>query len=111
MRQKTLPYTVKRFIKEFCMNELGMNGLGMNAWVMIITQSILPPIIEWVKTAVVLGQPVMRPFPKSAVNPLNRATAVQLHHLENRMENRGFGQANNNFNPAFDPFEDDYFNR
>ena len=55
MRQKTLPYTVKRFIKEFCMNELGMNGLGMNAWVMIITQSILPPIIEWVKTAVVLG--------------------------------------------------------
>lgn len=29
-----------------------------------------------VKTAVVLGQPIMRPFPKSAVNPLNRVTAV-----------------------------------
>ena len=36
----------------------------------------LPPMIEWVKTAVVLGQPIMRLFPKSAVNPLNRATAV-----------------------------------
>lgn len=36
----------------------------------------LPPMIEWVKTAVVLGQPVIRPSPKSAVNPLNRVTAV-----------------------------------
>lgn len=40
-----------------------------------------------------------------------RNSGQQLHHLENRVENRGFGQTNNNFNPAFDPFEDDYFNR
>lgn len=40
-----------------------------------------------------------------------RNNGQQLHHLENRVENRGFGQTNNNFNPAFDPFEDDYFNR
>lgn len=40
-----------------------------------------------------------------------RGTNAQMRHLENRVENRGFGQTNNNFNPAFDPFEDDYFNR
>lgn len=40
-----------------------------------------------------------------------RNSGQQMRHLENRVENRGFGQTNNNFNPAFDPFEDDYFNR
>ena len=40
-----------------------------------------------------------------------RSSNSQMRHLENRMENRGFGQNANNFNPAFDPFEDDYFNR
>jgi len=41
----------------------------------------------------------------------SRNNGQQMRHLENRVENRGFGQTNNNFNPAFDPFEDDYFNR
>ena len=51
-------------------------------------------------------------FPQERSKPSQpRNNGQQLHHLENRMENRGFGQANNNFNPAFDPFEDDYFNR
>ena len=51
-------------------------------------------------------------FPQERSKPSQpRNSGQQLHHLENRMENRGFGQANNNFNPAFDPFEDDYFNR
>ena len=51
-------------------------------------------------------------FPQERSKPSQpRNSSQQLHHLENRMENRGFGQANNNFNPAFDPFEDDYFNR
>ena len=51
-------------------------------------------------------------FPQERSKPSQpRNNGQQLHHLENRVENRGFGQANNNFNPAFDPFEDDYFNR
>ena len=51
-------------------------------------------------------------FPQERSKPSQpRNSSQQLHHLENRVENRGFGQANNNFNPAFDPFEDDYFNR
>lgn len=36
-----------------------------------------------------------------------RNTNSQMPHLENQ----GFGQNSNKFNPAFDPFEDDYFNR
>ena len=51
-------------------------------------------------------------FPQERSKPSQpRNNGQQLHHLENRVENRGFGQTNNNFNPAFDPFEDDYFNR
>ena len=51
-------------------------------------------------------------FPQERSKPSqSRNSGQQLHHLENRVENRGFGQTNNNFNPAFDPFEDDYFNR
>lgn len=51
-------------------------------------------------------------FPRERSKPSQtRNSGQQLHHLENRVENRGFGQTNNNFNPAFDPFEDDYFNR
>lgn len=51
-------------------------------------------------------------FPQERSKPSQtRNSGQQLHHLENRVENRGFGQTNNNFNPAFDPFEDDYFNR
>ena len=70
----------------------GQNGLGMNAWVAIITQSILPPIIEWVKTAVVWAAS-HEVFPKSAVNPLNRAQqrSATASFTKNRMENHGFG--------------------
>lgn len=51
-------------------------------------------------------------FPQKRSKPSQtRNSGQQLHHLENRVENRGFGQTSNNFNPAFDPFEDDYFNR
>ena len=51
-------------------------------------------------------------FPQERSKPSQpRNSGQQMRHLENRMENRGFGQTNNNFNPAFDPFEDDYFNR
>lgn len=51
-------------------------------------------------------------FPQERSKPSQtRNSGQQLHHLENRVENRGFGQTSNNFNPAFDPFEDDYFNR
>lgn len=51
-------------------------------------------------------------FPQERSKPSQtRNSGQQLHHLENRVDNRGFGQTNNNFNPAFDPFEDDYFNR
>lgn len=51
-------------------------------------------------------------FPQERSKPSQtRNSGQQLHHLENRVENRGLGQTNNNFNPAFDPFEDDYFNR
>ena len=51
-------------------------------------------------------------FPQERSKPSQpRNNGQQLRHLENRVENRGFGQTNNNFNPAFDPFEDDYFNR
>lgn len=48
-------------------------------------------------------------FPQERSKPSQpRNSSQQLHHLENRVENRGFGQTNSNFNPAF---EDDYFNR
>ena len=51
-------------------------------------------------------------FPQERSKPSQpRNSGQQMRHLENRVENRGFGQTNNNFNPAFDPFEDDYFNR
>ena len=51
-------------------------------------------------------------FPQGRSKPSQpRNSGQQMRHLENRVENRGFGQTNNNFNPAFDPFEDDYFNR
>ena len=51
-------------------------------------------------------------FPQEHSKPSqSRNNGQQLRHLENRVDNRGFGQTNNNFNPAFDPFEDDYFNR
>lgn len=51
-------------------------------------------------------------FPQEHSKPSQpRNSGQQMRHLENRVENRGFGQTNNNFNPAFDPFEDDYFNR
>lgn len=50
-------------------------------------------------------------FPQERKPSQSRNSGQQLRHLENRVENRGFGQTNNNFNPAFDPFEDDYFNR
>ena len=51
-------------------------------------------------------------FPQERSKPSQpRNSGQQLRHLENRVENPGFGQTNNNFNPAFDPFEDDYFNR
>ena len=51
-------------------------------------------------------------FPQERSKPSqSRNSGQQMRHLENRVENRGFGQTNNNFNPAFDPFEDDYFNR
>ena len=49
-------------------------------------------------------------FPQERAKPAHpqgRGANSQMHHLENR----GFGQTTNNFNPAFDPFEDDYFNR
>ena len=52
------------------------------------------------------------PFPQERSKPSQtRNSGQQLHHLENRVDNRGFGQTNNNFNPAFDPFEYDYSNR
>ena len=51
-------------------------------------------------------------FPQERSKPSQpRNGGQQMGHLENRVENRGFGQTNSNFNPAFDPFEDDYFNR
>lgn len=51
-------------------------------------------------------------FPQEHSKPSQpRNSGQQMRHLENRVENRGFGQTNNNFNPTFDPFEDDYFNR
>lgn len=51
-------------------------------------------------------------FPQERSKPSqSRNSGQQMRHLENHVENRGFGQINNNFNPAFDPFEDDYFNR
>ena len=59
-----------------------------------------------------LGVASHEAFPQERSKPSQtRNSGQQLHHLENRVENRGFGQTNNNFNPAFDPFEDDYFNR
>ena len=58
------------------------------------------------------GAASLEAFPQKRSKPSQtRNSDQQLHHLENRVENRGFGQTNNNFNPAFDPFEDDYFNR
>lgn len=36
-----------------------------------------------------------------------RSHVASMNHLENR----GFGQPSAGFNPAFDPFEDDYYNR
>lgn len=42
-------------------------------------------------------------------NPYERARKPQMNHLENR--SFGLPKSNdNNFNPSFDPFEDDYYN-
>ena len=58
------------------------------------------------------GAASLEAFPQERSKPSQtRNSDQQLHHLENRVENRGFGQTSNNFNPAFDQFEDDYFNR
>ncbi|BFM99749.1 hypothetical protein MOXK02_13080 [Moraxella sp. K02] len=58
------------------------------------------------------GAASLEAFPQERSKPSQlRNSDQQMRHLENRVENRGFGQTNNNFNPAFDPFEDDYFNR
>lgn len=57
------------------------------------------------------GAASLETFPQERKPSQLRNSNQQMHHLENRVENRGFGQTNNNFNPAFDPFEDDYFNR
>ena len=58
------------------------------------------------------GAASLEAFPQKRSKPSQlRNSDQQMRHLENRVENRGFGQTNNNFNPAFDPFEDDYFNR
>lgn len=58
------------------------------------------------------GAASLEAFPQKLSKPSQlRNSDQQMRHLENRVENRGFGQTNNNFNPAFDPFEDDYFNR
>lgn len=44
-------------------------------------------------------------------NPYERGRKPQMNHLENRSFGLPKSNENNAFNPSFDPFEDDYYNR